>query len=243
MTTETLNALKYSCICGFTTDEKKEFLRHLLKSGRKEKGLHKSASAIHAPNKEASVSEEIQGVKASVQTEETAQVETTPKKREPQPVVLSPARPTTTASSIEWNAPKIKVSKKPKLTECIVIDKDGKWHENTKLDLKGQDMSECTWGYYGKRFPVLVETKGGLKPYIPQDHTGAESPHRLFIAAKSSGYKAYMRIDNSLLRKIQIGMMALLVIGILFLIYILINRNGGNSGDIEAAVLRMVLNG
>lgn len=134
------------------------------------------------------------------------------------------------AGNITWNPQ----AKKPKnnLTTCIVIDGNGGWHPSAKLDLKGRDMSACTWGYYGQRLPVLVETDDGLQPFILSDVAGAESPHRLFIAAKSTSYKSYMIFTSDFLRKIQIGLMALLVFGIMFLIYILINSGTGGGGAI-----------
>jgi len=139
---------------------------------------------------------------------------------------------------LTWKRTPIEVSgKKHKAevkTACIVIDSKNQWHQDEMIALGDRDVADCKWGYYGKRYPVLIEKGGYLIPYIPKDDVGIESPHRLFIAAKSAAYKMYMRIDSDLLKKIQIGLMALLAIGVLFLIYILVNQEPPANSEVSA---------
>lgn len=108
-------------------------------------------------------------------------------------------------------------------TKCIVIDKYNRWHENVPIDLQGRDTSEYTWNYYGSQFPVLVQVKDMLIPYIHADAVG-ESSSRLWKAANPEGFRNTFKHTNSMLQKIQIGLMVALVLGILFLIFILINQ-------------------
>lgn len=145
--------------------------------------------------------------KAPPQRKEAAQTETK----------VPEARPVTGSNGLTWQPKAAKASTK---TECIVIDSNNVWHDRQLIELQGMDVSECTWGYYGRKYPVLVEKNGKLVPYVPVDEPG-ESPHKVYIASKSAGYKGYMKIVNALLHKVQVGMMALLVVGVFFLIYLL----------------------
>jgi hypothetical protein len=254
---------KYNCLCGFGTDEVKEFRTHLFTSGRKEKGLHKSLNQgkhpigkrpiISLPFKQKEVpvpeasktplqklqdelavmNQRAVDLAAAIEKEaaEEAKRQEAELKRQLEAENQRIAEAGILAETVTWK-PKANIIAKPtrngkpavaKKTACIIIDHKRDWHGTEMIDLKGQDVSDCMWGYYGKRYPVLVETddKGGLKKYLPNDTALGESPHRLYIAAKSSAYKSYMHIDSDLLKKIQIGLMALLVVGILFLIYII----------------------
>lgn len=138
-----------------------------------------------------------------------------------QPIVEEKAT-VTQSEGIQWdgNNKPLKVGTK---TKCIVIDKYGRWHENVLLDLQGRDPSEYTWNYYGAWYPVLVQVKDMLIPYVHADAVG-ESSSRLWKAANPEGFKNTFRHTNNMLQKIQIGLMVLLVLGIFFLIFILINQ-------------------
>jgi hypothetical protein len=219
MTTE-IKTFKFNCSCGFGTDDRKAHMRHFRGV---EKELHKSIKVEVVKNEVVSPPPEV------------AKVETQAKVITESEAILGNNPP------IQWKPPRIELKPKkgkhgklpaPVLTECIVIDADNNWHEHEKIDLKGRDMADCTWGSYGHRYPVLVEKNGVLLPYIPSDDAKAESPHMLFIAAKSFGYKGYMRIDSDLLKKIAIGIMALVAFGTLFLIYLLANQKPAVQNNI-----------
>lgn len=126
-------------------------------------------------------------------------------------------------AGLTWNRKEVNRKGKVALTSCIIIDNNQKWHEGVKLDLSGRNTHDYTWGYYGKRYPVLVETKNHeLMPYVPSDLAG-ESPQLLYIASKSSGYKSYMRMESDMLRKMMLGAMVILAVVIMFLIYVMIS--------------------
>lgn len=134
-----------------------------------------------------------------------------------------PAEPANTTDFVWKRQEKKKKAGEIVETKCIVIDKYHNWNEGVKVNLQGADTSSFEFNSYGVKYPMLVEKDNKLAPYHPSDKTG-ESPNLLFIAAKTSNYKNYMKLPGDLLRKIQIGLMAGLVIGIMFLIYVLISR-------------------
>jgi hypothetical protein len=142
------------------------------------------------------------------------------------PQVVEPVpqlQPEAQTNEIHWNDKKqnVKVGTK---TKCIVIDKYNRWHEDVMLDLKGRDTSEYSWCYYGTWFPVLVEQKDGLiLPYIHTDAVG-ESSNRLWKAANPEGFKNTFKHTNSMMQKIQLGLMVAVVLGIFGLIFVLINQ-------------------
>lgn len=113
---------------------------------------------------------------------------------------------------------------KTTVVRCIVIDKDDHWHQEAQVDLKGMDASGFMWGYYGQVLPVLVEMVAGtLTPWFLPDAAG-ESSNRLFKAAHPDGFKATFKHKNTMLQKIAIGLMVALVLGLVFIMYILINN-------------------
>lgn len=113
--------------------------------------------------------------------------------------------------------------KKTSLPLCIIIDKYNRWHEKVPVNLGNINPLPFTWGYYGNQFPVLVEKNDKLEPYLHSDMVG-ESCNRLYKAGQPDGFKNTFKHTNSLLQKIQLGLMVIIVIAIFFLIYILINR-------------------
>lgn len=128
---------------------------------------------------------------------------------------------------IKWELPKPPETKKPRTpakTKCFIIDKFSRWHDEVSLPLGDLDVTEFNYNYYGDKRPLFIQTKDDmLVPYYPRDAVG-ESPSLVFIAAKCTAYKNYMRMPSDTLRKIQIGLMAAIVIGILVLIYAFSNR-------------------
>lgn len=112
--------------------------------------------------------------------------------------------------------------KKIGLPLCIIIDKFERWHENVPVNLGDINPLPFTWGYYGKRCPVLIEKGNKLIPYVHSDVVG-ESCNRLFKAGHPDGFKNVFKHRSNLLQKIQIGLMVIIVIAIFFLIYILIS--------------------
>jgi len=126
----------------------------------------------------------------------------------------------------EWQHKKPAPTDKPVLTPCIVIDKYGKWYNGVRVDLKGQDASDFTWGYYGSYCPVLIEKEGKLAPYYHSDIAG-ESSHRLYNASHPEAYHGAFKHRHNLMQKIQIGLMVGVVLGLFFLIYVFASSNGG----------------
>ena len=127
------------------------------------------------------------------------------------------------SESLTWAKKNGKKKSKTGLTNCIVIDKFECWHENVPVNLGDINPLPFTWGYYGRRYPVLIEKNDKLVPYAHSDMVG-ESCNRLFKAGHPDGFKNTFKHTNSLLQKIQLGLMVIIVIAIFFLIYILINR-------------------
>jgi hypothetical protein len=127
------------------------------------------------------------------------------------------------AIDVEW-VKKVPAKVKTTVKRCIVIDKDDHWHQEAMVDLKGVDTTAFTWGYYGVQLPVLVEDfEGNLHPWYFRDQAG-ENSNRLYKAANPEGYKATFRHRNTLLQKIQVGLMVVLVLGLFFLMFVLINN-------------------
>jgi hypothetical protein len=112
--------------------------------------------------------------------------------------------------------------KKSALTPCIVIDKFKHWHENAMINLGDIDLLPFTWGYYGKRLPVLTEKNNKLEPYLHSDMVG-ESCNLLYKMGHPDGFKNTFKHVNSLLQKIQIGLMVAIVLGIFGLIYVMVS--------------------
>jgi hypothetical protein len=123
-----------------------------------------------------------------------------------------------------WNRKESKT--KTTVRRCIVIDRDDHWHSDAMVDLKGIDSTSFTWGYYGAKLPVLVESikePGTLNPWIFMDAVG-ESSNRLFKGANPDGYKSAFKHRGNMLQKITIGLLVGLVLGMIFIMYILINN-------------------
>ena len=117
-----------------------------------------------------------------------------------------------------------KQSAKPKTTvvRCLVIDKENHWHAEARVDLKGADTANYTWGYYGSGYPVLIEQPNGdLQPFHLPDVVG-ESSNRLYKAANPDGFRASFKHRGNLLQKIQTGLMVALILGLFAICYILI---------------------
>lgn len=110
------------------------------------------------------------------------------------------------------------------LTPCFIIDKNNKWHNSVPINLGDINPEPFTWGYYGVRRPLLIENGDKLEPYYVQMDLVGESCNRVYKAGHPDGFKNTFKHTSSLLQKIQIGLMAVIVIAIFFLIYILINR-------------------
>lgn len=122
----------------------------------------------------------------------------------------------------EWKR-KEAVAPKTTVKRCIVIDKDDHWHTGTPVDLQGIDTTGFTFGYYGTRYPVLVENDAGeLEPFYLPDAVG-ESSNRLFKGANPDGFRSTFKHRSSLLSKIAVGLMVALVLGLFFIMFILIN--------------------
>lgn len=112
---------------------------------------------------------------------------------------------------------------KTTFVRCILIDKYDHWHQNAMIDLKGKDTSAFTWGYYGVDYPVLIEQPDGqLFPFYLPDDAG-ESSNRLYKGAHPDGFRSTFKHRNSLLQKIQIGLMVGLVLGLFGIMFVLIN--------------------
>jgi hypothetical protein len=237
---------EYKCTCGLVTDEPKKFQSHLLEMSRKEKGAHKSVKAKNhgipfipfkqqkeAPNHipEAvktplqALQDELESMKqkqADLATaiEKEAAEEARRKEEAEKKQVVAEAENILKGASVGWKAP-AQLKKKSGIRSCIVIA-DNYWYE-MKVDLKDMDTSDCEWGYYGAKFPVLVEKDGQLFPYLYSDTIG-ESATRLFKAANPEGFKECFRHRNGIMEKLKLGLMVALVLGIFMLIYILLNQ-------------------
>lgn len=255
---------KYNCLCGYGTNDLKAYRSHTFTMSQKEKGMHKSINpqrkkalpfvAKENPGIPKTPLEKLQAELAAINQkaaemataiEKEAEAERLRREEELRRQEEAKKHPEVdmTGEVMTWQAKKPNIIRKSMTgkilsskTACIIIDHKNHWHTNELIDLKGNDTSDCTWGYYGKRYPVLVEKNGVLTPYSPEDSAAGESPHRLYIAAKSSAYKSYMHIDNEMLKKIQVGLMALLVFGILFLIYIVATTKPAQPADTVSAM-------
>lgn len=148
-----------------------------------------------------------------------------------EPVISEPApvetiqQPEVQTDILTWHSDKPAPTNKPKApikTRCIVIDKYNRWFEGVPLDLKGWDTSEFEWGYYGSRYPVLVEKNGILMPYLHTDIV-SESSTRLWKAAHPEGFRNTFKHTNSTMQKVAIGLMAGILIAMIVLIYAMAN--------------------
>jgi len=138
-------------------------------------------------------------------------------------VQTAPALPAVKTDS-EWLLKKPPTKVKTTVVKCIVIDKTDHWHADAQVDLQGKDTSGFSWGYYGASYPVLVEAENGiLLPFYLPDAAG-ESSNRLFKGANPDGFRATFRHRSNLLQKLQVGLMVVLVLGLFFIMFILINQ-------------------
>jgi len=119
----------------------------------------------------------------------------------------------------------LKTPEKTKSTiiPCIVIDKRNRWHDRVKVDLKGIDATDFTWQYYGYNYPVLVEQEDNtLQPfYLPE--SAGENCNVLYKKATSPGYRAINQRKNSMLQKLQVGLMVAVVIVLFVLMFVLLD--------------------
>lgn len=119
----------------------------------------------------------------------------------------------------------LKTPEKTKSTiiPCIIIDKRNRWHDKAKVDLKGINATDFTWQYYGYSYPVLVEQEDNtLQPfYLPE--SAGENCNVLYKKATSPGYRAINQRKNSMLQKLQVGLMVAVVIVLFVLMFVLLD--------------------
>jgi hypothetical protein len=146
-----------------------------------------------------------------------------PDKLDP-PAEIQTTAPEPKSDMAEWKRKETKV--KTTVRCCIVIDRDDHWHDQAQVDLKGIDATAFTWGYYGAKLPILVESldqSGTLTPWYYGDAAG-ESSNRLFKGANPDGYKSAFKHRGNMLQKITIGLLIALILGLFFFMFILINN-------------------
>lgn len=106
---------------------------------------------------------------------------------------------------------------------CIIIDRNSVVRIDIPVDLHGADMSAVEWGYYGKTYPLLIESKvdGMLRPWLLPDKVGRCSS-KLYIAEKLEGWRRAWQHRQQTLEKVKIGLMIGLILVLVFFIFLFV---------------------